>query len=106
MARRATPDLPAAGHNSAGTDRRLVSLVQRIERLKQEQKDAAESIKEIYSEAKSDGYPVKALRSLIADRARDPDKALLLETQKELLRAAIGDFADMPLGEAALAKVA
>lgn len=52
---------------------RLRSLVDRIERLEEEKKALGADIKDIYSEAKSGGFDVKALRMLIKKRKADPD---------------------------------
>jgi uncharacterized protein (UPF0335 family) len=79
----------------------LTSLVSRIEQLEGEKADIATDIKEVYAEAKSEGYPVKALRALIRERAEDADKRAQLEADKEMLRAALGPLATTPLGEAA-----
>ncbi|HEV7324120.1 MAG TPA: DUF2312 domain-containing protein, partial [Bosea sp. (in: a-proteobacteria)] len=40
----------------------LKSIVQRIERLEEEKKTISDDIKEVYSEAKANGYDVKVLR--------------------------------------------
>jgi uncharacterized protein (UPF0335 family) len=49
----------------------LKSIVQRIERLEEEKKTIADDIKEVYSEAKANGYDVKVLRKVISIRKRD-----------------------------------
>lgn len=56
------------------TGARLRSMIERIERLEEEKKNIGEDIRDIYLEAKSDGYDVKILRKLIALRKKDPDK--------------------------------
>ena len=58
--------MPGAGHNSA--DDKLRSLVERVERLNEERAALQSDIKDIFAEAKSDGYDVKALRKLISLR--------------------------------------
>ena len=47
------------------TDDMLRLLIERIERQEEEKKVVSDSIKEIYSEAKSHGYDVKILRAVI-----------------------------------------
>lgn len=61
------------GHNSIAPDsnERLISLVDRIERLNDERKNISDDIKDVYVEAKSAGYDVKVLRRVISDRAKD-----------------------------------
>ena len=51
-------DLPAAAD-------RLRSIVERIERLEADRKALGADIKDIYQEAKSAGFEVKALRQLL-----------------------------------------
>ncbi len=49
---------------------RLKSLIERIERLEEEKKGIGNDIKDIYAEAKSAGFDVKALRHVIKQRAK------------------------------------
>ena len=88
------------GHNVAAE--RLMSIVERIEKLEDERKLLQADIKDIYTEAKSAGYDVKVLRMLIASRKKDQaeweEQQALLETYMR----ALGQLADTPLGKAAL----
>jgi len=66
---------PGPGHNSgADVKAKLKSLVERLENLEQEKKSFADDIKDVYVEAKSQGFDVKALRSIIRRRKQDADK--------------------------------
>ena len=47
------------------TQKQLKSLVERIERLEEERAALTADIREIYAEAKSMGFDVKALRSVV-----------------------------------------
>lgn len=49
----------------------LTSLVERIERLEEDKKGISEDIKEVYSEAKGNGFEVKALRRIVRLRRMD-----------------------------------
>ena len=77
------------GHNSkvAATDK-LLAFAKRIERLTDEKKLAVaeygEAIKEVWAEAKGQGYDVKALKEVIRIRAMDEDT-----------RTTIGFYADV-----------
>lgn len=51
----------------------LRDLVTRIERLKGEQSEIGEQIKEVYALAKGKGYDPAVIRKLIQERAKDPD---------------------------------
>ena len=54
---------PGIGHNDAHA--RLRSVVERVERLQEERKGLSADISDIFREAKSAGYDVKALRELL-----------------------------------------
>ena len=88
------------GHNVAAE--RLISIVERIEKLEEERKHLQEDLKDIYTEAKSAGFDVKVLRMVIASRKKDQaeweEQQALLETYMR----ALGQLADTPLGQAAL----
>jgi uncharacterized protein (UPF0335 family) len=49
----------------------LKSLVERIEHLEEEKQAIAGDIKEVYGEAKANGFDTKILRKVIAIRKRD-----------------------------------
>ena len=61
-------------------------LIERIERLEEEKKGIADDIKDVYGEAKSTGFDVKTIRTIVRLRKmekhhRDEAEALL-ETYK------------------------
>ena len=90
------------GHNASA---RLKSIVERIENLEAEKRNAAEMISDVYKEAKAAGYDVKALRKLIHDRRKSADEVEELAILVETYRTAIEGIADLPLGRAALERV-
>ncbi|MCT8971671.1 MULTISPECIES: DUF2312 domain-containing protein [Microbaculum] len=49
----------------------LHSIVQRIERLEEEKKALADDIRDVYAEAKANGFDVKALRTIVKLRKQD-----------------------------------
>lgn len=51
---------------------KLQEYVERIERLEEEKKDVQNDIKEVYSEAKANGFDKKALKAVIKLRKMDP----------------------------------
>lgn len=65
-------DEPNIGHNSVAGDQ-LRSYIERVERLEEEKATIAEDIKEVYAEAKSNGFSSKILRKVV--RMRKMDKA-------------------------------
>jgi uncharacterized protein (UPF0335 family) len=88
------------GHNVAAE--RLMSIVERIEKLEDERKNLQADIKDIYTEAKSAGFDTKVLRMLIASRKKDQDEWEAQQALLETYMRALGQLADTPLGQAAL----
>ena len=68
---------------------RLLSLIERIERLEEEKEAISSDIRDIYAEAKSAGFDTKIMREIIKLRkmnAADRDeKEILLETYRKAL---------------------
>ena len=68
---------------------RLRSLIERIEHLEEEKKGIQSDIKDIFSEAKSAGFDVKAMKEILKLRkmnAADRDEQeLLIETYAKAL---------------------
>lgn len=58
------------GHNSVAAGQQR-SIVERIERLEEEKKAIADDIKDVYGEAKSNGYDTKVLRQVVRIRKQD-----------------------------------
>ena len=68
----------------------LKAIIERIERLEEEKKALAEDIKDIYAEAKGNGFDVKILRKIIAIRKRDQEELDEEETMLEVYLRALG----------------
>lgn len=68
----------------------LLQFVERIERIENDITSLKDDEKEIYSEAKSAGYDVKALRQIIKIRKVDPDKLEQEEAIVENYKNALG----------------
>ena len=69
---------------------RLRSIIERIERLEEERKALANDIKDIYGEAKSAGFDVKVVRTLISLRKKEPAEVEEQETLLDLYQRALG----------------
>lgn len=73
------------------TGEQLRQFIERIERMEAEKADAMEAIKEIYAEAKGNGFDVPVMRKVIARRKRDRDdlaeEAAILDTYEAALGA-------------------
>lgn len=79
------------GHNSGTVSaRQLRSIVERIEALEEEKAEVAEQIKEVYSEAKGNGFDTKTLRKIIALRKKKPEVRSEEEATLELYMTALG----------------
>lgn len=68
----------------------LRSIVERIERLEEEKKSIADDIKDMYAEAKGNGFHTKALRRIVAMRKQDTNERLEQEAVLETYMAALG----------------
>jgi uncharacterized protein (UPF0335 family) len=69
---------------------RLKSFFERIERLEEEKRTLAGDIKELFSEAKGNGFDVKVMRKILAIRKMDRDDYDEQETMMDLYMKAIG----------------
>lgn len=84
-----TTEDAAAASGGVAADR-LRSIIERIERLEEERKALAGDIKDIFLEAKSAGFDIKVIRSLIRIRKQEPSEVEEQETLLDLYRHALG----------------
>jgi len=70
----------------------LKSIIERIERLEVEKGEIAEQIKEVFAEAKGNGFDVKVLRKVVRIRKQDRAKRMEEEAILDLYLAAIGEI--------------
>ena len=84
------------------TNSQLKSIVERIEKLEDERVVLAEDIKEVYAEAKGNGFDVKILRKVVAMRKQDADKRREEQAVIAVYMQELGMLADTPLGRAAI----
>jgi len=82
------------GHNSEAPQRvakdQLRSIIERIERLEEEKKTISDDIRDVYAEAKGNGYEVKALRTIVRMRKQDSDDRREQEAILESYMQALG----------------
>jgi uncharacterized protein (UPF0335 family) len=76
---------PTIGDNS-----QLKSILERINRLEDQKRDASKDIAEVYLEAKGNGLNPKALRVLIRKQRADAKKAAELEADVQSYMVAMG----------------
>lgn len=77
------------GHNSVAADQ-LRLFFERIERLEEEKKGIAEDIKDVFSEAKANGYDVKTMREILKLRRMESHARQERDALLETYRAAMG----------------
>lgn len=86
------------GHNSVSGEE-LLSIVKRVEALEAEKKILADDIRDIFAEAKGQGYDVKALREIVQLRRQDAQERSEHEATVEAYKHALGMLVGSPLGD-------
>jgi len=76
---------PSIGHNG-----QLKSVVERINNLENEKKSISDDIKDVYSEAKGNGFNPQALRVIVRKQRADAKKAAELEADVQAYMVAMG----------------
>lgn len=83
---------PSANSNDVGglAAAQLRSVVERIERLEEEKAGLQADIKDIYAEAKANGFETKIVRQIIRLRKKAKEERQEEEQLLELYKAALG----------------
>ena len=68
----------------------LKAFVERIERLEEEKKTISDDIRDVYAEAKGNGFDVKVLRTIVRMRKQDANERAEQETILETYMQALG----------------
>ena len=68
----------------------LKSFVERVEKLTEEKQTFVDDIREVYAEAKANGFDVKALRAIVRMRKQDADQRKEHEALIESYMQALG----------------
>src|SRR5213080_880461 len=68
----------------------LKAIIERIERLEEEKKTISDDIRDVYAEAKGNGFDVQALRSIIRLSKQDANERAEQETILETYMQALG----------------
>ena len=79
----------ASGEQGA-TAARLRSFIERVERLEEEKAELMADIREIYAEAKSDGFDVKTMRQIVRLRRQETHERHEQEALLDTYKAALG----------------
>ena len=80
---------PTISSDSVAQDQ-IRAFIERIERMEEEKQAIADDIKEIYAEAKGNGFDTKVLRQIIRIRKQDANERMEQEALLELYMAALG----------------
>lgn len=75
------------GHNSQG---QLKSITERINRLEDDKKTITDDLRDVYAEAKSNGYNPKALRVVVRKQRADSKKEAELQADVDAYMVALG----------------
>lgn len=73
----------------------LRAFIERIERLEEEKKAIAEDIREVFAEAKTMGFDIKALRAILGIRKKEPHVREEEEAVLETYLIALGMLPDL-----------
>jgi uncharacterized protein (UPF0335 family) len=68
----------------------IKAFIERIERLEEEKASIAGDIKEVYAEAKGNGFDTKVLRKIVSIRKQDHNERMEQEALLELYLTALG----------------
>ena len=79
---------PSSEGNSAANQLRL--FIERIERMEEEKKGIADDVKDVYLEAKANGYDVKAMRDIVKIRKMERHFRLEHESIVDTYKNALG----------------
>jgi uncharacterized protein (UPF0335 family) len=92
MATTATTAASATNENAAHhfAKDQLKAFIERVERLEEEKKAISDDIRDVYAEAKGNGYDVKALRTVVRMRKLDKHERAEQEAIIETYLHALG----------------
>jgi uncharacterized protein (UPF0335 family) len=68
----------------------LKAFIERIERLEEEKKAISDDVRDVYAEAKANGFDIKALRTIVRLRKQDEDERKEQEAILETYMHALG----------------
>jgi uncharacterized protein (UPF0335 family) len=81
--------MSGVGHNSVAGEQ-LRSIIERVERLEEEKRSLSDDIKEVYAEAKGNGFDTKTIRKIVALRRVDDAQRKEAQAMLDLYAHAIG----------------
>jgi uncharacterized protein (UPF0335 family) len=78
------------GNMENETKNQLLSFIERIERMEEEKAAVATDIKEIYAEAKNNGFETKIIRKIVSLRRKSKEERQEEEALLETYMSSIG----------------
>ncbi len=81
-------DINISANNAAA--QQLKSLVSRIENLEEEKETIAQDIRDVYAEAKGNGFDVKVLRQVVRLRKKEPTERQEEDAIRDTYMQALG----------------
>ena len=85
-------DAPHADVLNSTAQGQLKSIIDRVERLEVEKTEIMEQMKEVYAEAKGNGFDVKILKKVVRLRKQDRAKRQEEDAVTDLYLSAIGEI--------------
>ena len=89
------PTAAAAVKEEASTNfarEQLKAFIERVERLEEEKKALSDDIRDVFAEAKGNGFDVKILRKIVRIRKQDRAKRMEEEAILDLYLSALGEI--------------
>jgi uncharacterized protein (UPF0335 family) len=68
----------------------LKAIIERVERLEEEKKEVADQIKEVYGEAKANGFDTRTIRKVVGLRRKPTEERQEEEALLDLYLSALG----------------
>lgn len=95
------------GHNRSGhvAGDQLLSIIERVENLEERKAEIAADIKEVFAEAKGNGFDPKTIKHIIKLRKMEEAERQEYEGLIDIYKAALGMLDGTPLGEAAIRRL-
>lgn len=80
-----------AEENTGGVSaEQLRSFIERLENLEEEKRAVQEQLKEVFAEAKGEGFDVKVIRQILRLRRQKPHERAELDELLEVYKSALG----------------
>ncbi len=83
------------GHNQPVAAKQLTSICERVEKLNEDKAEILSDIKEVFLEAKGNGFDVKTIRKIIRERAMEAAEREEAEALMDTYRRAVGLIPDL-----------